>query len=279
MNNNFDSLTSIQIDILENRISDQPKRPFGYSFGALYGSLEISKYSVEEVQNALNDLVDRDFITKNNDIYIFSRDQFLKARSYFQIKNKPKMNKKSVAKTNDSMPEKITLAWLFHNVPYKFWLWLVGLLFTAFIAGVQSTKLTLVQELFDFQRAASNVSARTDDQTTQMVNDFQISLVVLELGRKGTTFFSKKIESVKLSQILNFVQLYQRINNVIESVSDVQFPYNIINYDSKKWINDFDAPVAQMVKNKARIIFVSKAAIDDYGKDIDLYLTAAGTLF
>jgi len=33
-------------------------------------------------------------------------------------------------------PDKVTLAWLFHNVPIKFWWWLAGILIAAFILGI-----------------------------------------------------------------------------------------------------------------------------------------------
>lgn len=44
-------------------------------------------------------------------------------------------------------PEKVTLKWLYHNVPYKFWFWVVFLLVTVFGLGVYFAK-TPAYDLF-----------------------------------------------------------------------------------------------------------------------------------
>ncbi len=85
MKSKINGLTKIQRDILKNRILNQPKRPFGFSLAALYGDMDITKYSEDEVQIAIKDLVVKDLFKKNNDgSYIFSRQQFLEVRSYFK---------------------------------------------------------------------------------------------------------------------------------------------------------------------------------------------------
>ena len=82
----INELTEIQRDILKSRILNQPKRPFGFSFAALYGDMNIMKYSESEVQNAIEDLVSKDLFEKKDDgSYIFSREQFLTVKSYFRI--------------------------------------------------------------------------------------------------------------------------------------------------------------------------------------------------
>lgn len=45
-------------------------------------------------------------------------------------------------------PPKVTIGWLVTHVDWKHWVAAVGILATVFVGGIQSTKLTLVQELF-----------------------------------------------------------------------------------------------------------------------------------
>ena len=86
MKSKINGLAEIQRDILKSRILNQPKRPFGFSFGALYGDMDVTKYSENEVQNAIEDLVSKDLFEKeNDDSYIFSREQFLSVKSHFKI--------------------------------------------------------------------------------------------------------------------------------------------------------------------------------------------------
>lgn len=46
-----------------------------------------------------------------------------------------------------SVPEKVTLKWLYSHVPIKFWWLLIVLTFTAFMAGVLAARLSIIQEL------------------------------------------------------------------------------------------------------------------------------------
>ena len=45
-------------------------------------------------------------------------------------------------------PEKVTLRWLYNHVPSSFWIWLVGIFFAVFVAGVGLGRLKFIQELF-----------------------------------------------------------------------------------------------------------------------------------
>ena len=86
MASRFNSLSKIQTEILRTIILDQPIRPCGFFFGNLYDEMDISKYTTDEVRRALDDLVKNGFIDQraNEDVYIFSRDQFLETKSYFK---------------------------------------------------------------------------------------------------------------------------------------------------------------------------------------------------
>ena len=47
-----------------------------------------------------------------------------------------------------SPPEKVTLAWLWKHVPARFWISAIGILFAAFMLGIQASRLSLVKEMF-----------------------------------------------------------------------------------------------------------------------------------
>ena len=86
MASRFNSVSKLQTEILRKIILDQPIRPYGFTFGYLDEEMDISKYTEDEVHRALDDLVKNSFIDQrgNEDVYIFSRDQFLETKSYFK---------------------------------------------------------------------------------------------------------------------------------------------------------------------------------------------------
>jgi hypothetical protein len=48
-------------------------------------------------------------------------------------------------------PEAVTLGWLFKHVPVRLWLSFLGLIVAVFVAGVQASRLSLVQEFFELE--------------------------------------------------------------------------------------------------------------------------------
>ena len=47
------------------------------------------------------------------------------------------------------MPDKVTLHWLYKNVPYSFWLWFAGAMAASFAIGATAAmKLSVVQQWF-----------------------------------------------------------------------------------------------------------------------------------
>lgn len=199
----------------------------------------------------------------------------MEGREYLK-NNKPK-NGELLGNEQDKLPEKITLAWLFHNVPYSFWAWLVGLLLASFILGVQSSKLTVVKEIFELGGAVKSPESTIVKE--QQVSVFEIELVVLELGTGGSTFSPRHIQAVNISNNLNFIQMLQRISPAIEPVGQSSFPYEIYNYTQSKWVDDLDSTVPRLVSDMDKIIFVSKKVINSYGRDADLFRTAAALYF
>jgi hypothetical protein len=67
-------------------------------------------------------------------------------------------------------PPKITLLWLAKNVPITFWLWLAGLLLTAFIAGITFGQLSLVKELIGIrqEKYPSTPNEKLTDRKTEI---------------------------------------------------------------------------------------------------------------
>jgi Skp family chaperone for outer membrane proteins len=47
--------------------------------------------------------------------------------------------------------EKVTVAWLFHNVPAKFWIWLIGIFIAIFITGISAGQTNIAKDLFGFK--------------------------------------------------------------------------------------------------------------------------------
>lgn len=55
----------------------------------------------------------------------------------------------SVAPLPLAAPQKVTLSWLFNNVPYRFWLAAAGIIVACFVAGASATaKLSILQQWF-----------------------------------------------------------------------------------------------------------------------------------
>lgn len=51
-----------------------------------------------------------------------------------------------------SYPDKVTFKWLKDHVPIKLWLALAGVIVAVFVGGVQASKLSFVQEIFDIKK-------------------------------------------------------------------------------------------------------------------------------
>jgi hypothetical protein len=45
-------------------------------------------------------------------------------------------------------PDKVTIPWLLNNVPIHLWLAFVGLLTSAFLLGIQASRISLIKEIF-----------------------------------------------------------------------------------------------------------------------------------
>jgi len=70
---------------LKTIILSYPNRPVGFSIVALYGNIDIRKFSQNDIERGLNDLLKKGFlITTDDKVYELSREQFLKTREYYK---------------------------------------------------------------------------------------------------------------------------------------------------------------------------------------------------
>jgi len=54
------------------------------------------------------------------------------------------------------LPEKVTIIWLIKHVPARLWAASIGIIIASFIAGIQSSQLTTVQEIFKLKPVVNN---------------------------------------------------------------------------------------------------------------------------
>ena len=69
----------------------------------------------------------------------------LRSGRFEEVKSRTK--KARPVSTQLPAPEKVTLKWLFHNVPYTFWMMAAGALFAVFAFGVKAASWSFVQEI------------------------------------------------------------------------------------------------------------------------------------
>jgi hypothetical protein len=58
-------------------------------------------------------------------------------------------------------PEKVTIPWLVKHVPIHIWLTVLGFLLTAFLVGVNSTRISIVREIFYLDKAPTTIQGTT----------------------------------------------------------------------------------------------------------------------
>jgi len=58
-------------------------------------------------------------------------------------------------------PEKVTIPWLLKHVPVRLWLAVLGLLFAAFLIGVNSTRISIVREIFHLDKLSTTIQSTT----------------------------------------------------------------------------------------------------------------------
>ena len=93
-------------------------------------------------------------------------------------------------------PEKITLKWLWHNVPYTFWIWFVSTLCVAFLFGVSIGQSKLYQDLMTkndagqsslekARRAVTAPALKTNKAVLNTEEENRINNLMYEFGSLG----------------------------------------------------------------------------------------------
>ncbi len=59
------------------------------------------------------------------------------------------------------LPEKVTIPWLLKYVPVRLWLSVLGLLLAAFLAGVASSRISIVKEIFYLDKMPATIQSTT----------------------------------------------------------------------------------------------------------------------
>lgn len=77
-----------------------------------------------------------------------------------------------VSKKDIELPSKITLRWLVEHVPYQFWLWLICALATAFVVGVESTRVSFIREIFQIKPETTNQLTTVNNTQIEKTNIF-----------------------------------------------------------------------------------------------------------
>ncbi|MFX0199464.1 MAG: hypothetical protein ACFFCW_25360 [Candidatus Hodarchaeota archaeon] len=57
------------------------------------------------------------------------------------------LNSSKLSKSRLELPDKVTLSWLWEHVPVKFWIWAIGIIFTAFLLGLTVGQVNWIQDL------------------------------------------------------------------------------------------------------------------------------------
>lgn len=74
------------------------------------------------------------------------------------------------------LPDNVSLAWLWHNVPVKFWFWFISLLVATFLLGVSFGQINWVQELIGVKHTTTS-SQKTIQHPTGNVEQSQYNIV------------------------------------------------------------------------------------------------------
>ena len=93
------------------------------------------------------------------------------------------------------LPEKITIIWLLKHVPAGMWAASLGILIAAFIAGVQSNQLTVVQEMFGLKPLVINPTIVTINPLDKVSLNERRDALIRYL--EGTETKARKFTTVK----------------------------------------------------------------------------------
>jgi len=170
-----------------NDLSDLEKKlllSYTLGGGSPTGGRHLSVYIKEfpdihpnDLRNALLSLVSYGYLeTKSGhgvDSSFFTEDGIFETNKCFKQEISKKVPAPTINPPSNSIPypDKITMKWLWYNVPYSFWLWLISVLTAVFLAGVFVGQSKLYHDLTTNKDDSINlINKQTHAPTTRENN-------------------------------------------------------------------------------------------------------------
>lgn len=75
-----------------------------------------------------------------------------KIKYCLNLKHSSSMTQEKVDEVTLSLPEKVTLKWIYNSVGLDFWLKVISIFLGIYILGIQSSKLTVVKQVFNLEK-------------------------------------------------------------------------------------------------------------------------------
>ncbi|MEL1249026.1 hypothetical protein [Flavobacterium helocola] len=76
--------SKLEKNLLKELILNQPNRPGEYTFSRIYRFFDYQKHSEDEIKKILKNLVDKNILIENNEIYSLTRDSFFQLKTQYK---------------------------------------------------------------------------------------------------------------------------------------------------------------------------------------------------
>lgn len=134
-------------------IDDVPFKKKG-GYGTMFSEAEKVKHReiFLTAERLLNRLIEHQKLKENNDL------------------NNPNLSdKKNITDQPINYPDKVTLSWLYKNVPFKFYITLIVIIFAAFTFGITVGQVTFIKQLL-------NINSSNQTIETNVINEQILSI-------------------------------------------------------------------------------------------------------
>lgn len=145
----IEDLTELERRIIHHHITTYPHFATGLSTLGIFRDVHQ-----DESDAAISKLVQYGYYKEPQHYSVFwTPDGYYRCQNYFKLNN---IHSETESKESIHYPDKITLKWLYTHVPYRFWTYLLSLLFVAFILGTTLANTKLYKSLIDLITTNSN---------------------------------------------------------------------------------------------------------------------------
>lgn len=76
--------SKLEKNLLKELILNQPNRPGEYTFSRIYRFFDYQKHSEDEIKKIIKNLVDKNILIENNQIYSLTRDSFFQLKTQYK---------------------------------------------------------------------------------------------------------------------------------------------------------------------------------------------------